>query len=137
MQNGKQLADNELTETRALPNGAAAVTGAAIDLGNSVNGDFVANVEAKIIAPALVVGDLANGDTMVYDLITSASSNLGTPTTLVAAAITQTGAAGAGAATDTWQGKLPNDVLRYIGLRATNDGAGDASDKSATLQLLF
>lgn len=137
MQNGPLLADNELTETRALPNGAAAVTGAAIDLGTSVNGDFVANCEAKISAPALVLGDLANGDTMVYDLITSASSNLGTPTTLVAGAITQTGAGGAGAAAATWNGKLPNDVLRYVGLRATNSGAGDASDKNATLQLLF
>lgn len=137
MQSGPLHADNELTETRALPNGAAAVTGAAIDVGNSANGDFKADCEAKISAPALVVGDLANTETMVYDLITSDASDLGTPTTLVAGAITQTGAGGAGAAAATWQGKLPNDVLRYIGIRATNSGAGDASDKIATLQLVF
>lgn len=137
MQEGPLLKDNKLTETRALPNGAAAVVGAAIDLGNSTVGDFVARCDVKISAPALVVGDLADAETMKYDLITSVNSDLSSPTTIGLTVITQTGAGGAGAAAATWTGRLPNNVSRYIGLRATNSASGDASDKSATLQLLF
>ena len=137
MQEGRQLVDNELTETRALPNGAATVEGAAIQLDNSANGDFVAPCDVKISAPALVVGDLADAATMKYDLITSVNADLSASTTLVNDAITQTGAGGAGAAAATWQGRLPNNVAKYLGLSITNSGAGDASDKSATLQLLF
>lgn len=129
--------DSLLKVTKALPNGAAAVTSDAIDLGHGSRGDFIAAAELLITAPALVVGDLANGETMKYDIIHSDNSDLSSPATLVAAAITQTGAGGAGAGAATYYWHPPVDVKQYIGVKATNSGAGDASDKSLTAELVL
>lgn len=131
------LKDALMKVTKALPNGAASVTSDAIDLGHSSRGDFLANAELLITAPALVVGDLANTETMKYDIIHSDNSDLSSPATLITAAITQTGAGGAGAAAATYSWRPPVDVKRYIGVKATNSGAGDASDKSMTLEMVF
>lgn len=129
--------DLELKETSALPNGAATTKGAAIQIQNSSRGDFLAHCLAKISAPALVVGDLANGETVKYSLIDSDSSDLSSERVISADLITQTGAGGAGAAAATATARLPFDCKKYIGVKAVNSGAGDASDKSATLELLF
>lgn len=137
MQNANLLVDAALVQSIALPNGAASVTSAAIDLMNSANGDFKADVELLVSAPLLVVGDLANGDTMTYDIVHSVNANLSSPATLFDNVITQTGAGGAGAAAATATVRLPANVRRYVGVKATNDGAGDASDKSATLTPRF
>jgi hypothetical protein len=134
---GLALRDTQLKVTKALPNGATNVTSDAIDLGHGSRGDFLALAEVKISAPALVVGDLANSETMKYDLIHSDNSDLSSPSTLITSAITQTGAASAGAVAATFTGRLSLDVKRYIGVKATNSGAGDASDKSVTLELLL
>lgn len=131
------LKDNLLKVTKALPNGAADVTTDAIDLGHGAAGDFVAGAELLITAPALVVGDLANAATMKYDIIHSDNADLSSPSTLVTAAITQTGAGGVGAAAATYYWHPPIDVKRYIGVKATNSGAGDASDKSFTAELVL
>lgn len=131
------LKDNLLKVTEALPNGAADVTSDAIDLGHGANGDFLAGAELLITAPALVVGDLANAATMKYDIIHSDNADLSSPSTLVTAAITQTGAGGVGAAAATYYWRPPVDVKRYIGVKATNSGAGDASDKSFTAELVL
>lgn len=132
--------DLELKNTRALPNGAATVLGAGIEVGFTDRGDaFPGEVEVKITAPALVVGDLGNSDTMKYSIVTEDvdADGLYDPDVLLADVITQTGAGGAGAAAATWQGRLPfSGVLKTIGLKIVNSGAGDASDKTATLEIL-
>lgn len=129
--------DSAVKVTRALPNGAATVASTGLDLGHGAKGDFVADVELRIEAPALVVGDLANGDTVIYDVYHDTDPAFGTETLLMDNVLTQTGAGGAGAAAANWQGRLPVDVKRYVRVKATNSGAGDASDKTATIRLMF
>lgn len=135
----QELRDAGLKVTKALPNGAASVTSDAIDTGKtSTSGHQPGEVEYLLSAPALVVGDLANGETMKYDVVTGDSSDLtSSPTTLVTAAITQTGAGGVGAAAATYRFRPPTNAKRYIGFKATNSGAGDASDKSGTFEALL
>lgn len=129
--------DISLKVTKALPADASTVTSDAIDLGVSTNSDFVAQCELYISAPALATADLGDAATMKYNIIHSDNSDLSSPTTLVAAAITQTGAGGAGAAAATYRYRFPSTVKRYVGVSATNSAAGDASDKSFTAQILF
>ena len=133
----KNIRDKSLEVTKALPNGAAAITSDGIDTGNSSQGDFVADCELEIQAPALVVGDLANGETMIYDIEHDDAADFSGVATLEAAVITQTGAGGVGAAAVTKRFKLTDGVKRYVRIKATNSGAGDASDKSLTAGLLF
>jgi hypothetical protein len=132
-----QLADVELTVTKALPNGAATIYTDGIDLGKSANGLHLAECELEISAPALVVGDLADAATMKYSVEMDTDSAFGSITALFADILTQTGAGGAGAAAATKRVRLPSDVERYIRVKAVNSGAGDASDKSVTAKLLF
>lgn len=129
--------DAELIITKALPNGATSVTSDPIDLMLSSRGDLAAQVEFKISAPALATGDLGDAATMKYDILTSASSDMSSPTTVVTAAITQTGAGGAGASATTYTFRLPVDSQRYVAIKATNSAAGDASDKSLTFEAMF
>lgn len=129
--------DAQLKKTTALPNGAASVTSAALDLGTSSTSEFLAPCELLIEAPALVVGDLANGETMKYDVIHSDNSDLSSPVTLAKEVLVQTGAGGAGAAAAECRYRPATNVKRYIGVKATNSGAGDASDKSMTMSLVF
>lgn len=130
------LTDASLVETFALPNGAASTTSDAIQVG--VTGeDFVAMVELLITAPLLVVGDLANAATMTYTVQHSDDAAFTVPVDLYGICLTQTGAGGVGAAAATKRVRLPTDVKPYVRLKATNSGAGDASDKSASLSLLF
>jgi hypothetical protein len=131
--------DNELIETRALPNGAATVKGAAIEVGCGTPDDFPVNCEFLIEAPALTVGELANGDTMKYSLITGDTDDFTNNNfaVLVHDVITQTGADGAGAAAASAQTRLPiGGVRKYVGLQIVNSAAGNPSAKTATLSLL-
>jgi hypothetical protein len=130
--------DTELKKTKALPNGAATIYTDGIDLGAiTARGALLAQCELLISAPALVVGDLADTKTMKYDVQCDADSAFGSARTLALAVITQTGAGGAGAAAATARFRLPSDCERYLRVAATNDAAGDASDKSVTVELLF
>lgn len=134
---GFSVRDVQKEVTKALPNGAASTTSDAIDLELTSRSDFVAQCELVINAPALATGAMGDGKTMKYDILTSSSSNLSGPTTLVAAAITQTGAGGAGAAAAEYRFRLPTNVLRYIGVKATGSASGDASGSSFTARLQF
>ncbi len=134
---GYSVRDNAHKVTKALPNGAAATTSDAIDLGLTARSDFTAPCELLITAPALGATPLPDAKTMKYDILMSDQSNLGTPTTLVAAAITQTGASSAGAVGAEYRFRLPTGVKRYIGVKATGSGSGDASGSSFTAELLF
>lgn len=134
---GLLVKDAALSQTKALPNGAAAVSADGFDLKTGVPGDFLARCELLLEAPALVVGDLANGETMIYSIETDDNAAFSSATVLAASFLTQTGAGGAGAAAASKRFVLPVDVERYVRVKATNSGAGDASDKSMTVSLLF
>lgn len=134
---GLGVKDAALKVTKALPNGAAAVTSDPIDTRCSMTGDHLAEVEFKISAPALGVTPLPNTKTMIFDVLTSDNSDMSSPTTLMAAVITQTGAGGAGAAAATYTFKLPVDTKRYVAVKATGSASGDASGSSLTLEALL
>ena len=123
--------------TKALPNGAAAVTTDAIDLEKGANGDHVAGCELLIEAPALTVGELANAATVKYDVVTSDNADLSAPTVVAKEVLTQTGADGAGAAASSVRFAFPTNVKRYVGVKATNSGAGNQSGKSVVASLVF
>ncbi len=127
---------------RALPDEAGAVTSPAIDLAVGPRSDFVVGAELLLTVPALDDDALPDDATLVYALVHSTNADLSEATTLVAAAITQTGAGDAGAAGGTYRFRPPTNVKRYVGFVATGadepgEGApfGDASGESATLQL--
>ena len=134
---GPNVRDSQLIVTRALPNGAANVTSNAIDLGVvGANTDFLALCELLISAPAMGATPMPDAKTMKYDIIHSDNSDLSSPVTLIAAAITQTGAGGVGCAAATYRWKPPTNVKRYIGVKATGSAAGDATGSTAKVELL-
>lgn len=137
MGQGRNVRDAELIKTVALPDGASAVSTAGIDTMNGVRGDFVAAVECIITAPALAVGELANTETMIYDIQDDTDPAFGTPRDVVPSVLTQTGAGGAGAAAATKRVALPSDVQRYIRLKATNSDTLDASGEDATFEVVL
>lgn len=132
-----QVQDAGKKVTRALPASATNVTSSAIDLENGTNGHMTGDVEVKVNAPACTTGQLADTHTLVYDLVHSVNSDLSSPATLIAAIITQTGAGGAGAAAAEYRCRVPSNVRRYLGLKCTRTGSGDASAVSATMKLVF
>lgn len=130
------MKDANLKQTKALPTGASSVTSSPIDLETSTRGDFLANVEFLLSAPALAVGQLANASTMTYIIEHDTDSAFGTAATLIDKAIVQTGAGGVGAAAATYRFRVPTNVKRYIRAKATNSAAADASASSLTLEAL-
>lgn len=130
--------DASLVKTKALPTGAAAVSTVAFDLG-ALTGrgirDYICDL--LIEAPLLAVGELANASTMIYSIECDTDAAFGSATTLVAAAITQTGAGGVGAAAAEARFRVPMDCERYLRVTATNSTAADASAKSVTASLLL
>ena len=129
--------DALLKKTKALPNGAASTTTDAFDLGHRSNGDHLALVELRITAPALGATPLPNAKTMTFDVIHSDASDLGSPSTLYGGVVIQTGAGGVGDVEKSAQVRLPVDVKRYVGVKATGSGSGDASGSSFTAELVF
>jgi len=132
-----RVADAELKETKALPNGAATVATDTFDLGHGDRGDVPGNFELKISAPALATADLGDGDTMTYSVQHGDKADGSDAADLLPSVIVQTGADASGAPAATQQVRLPVDTKRYVRVTATNSAAGDASDKSMTAQLLF
>lgn len=130
--------DLQLTKTRALPASASAtVDGAAIDLGHGAFGDFLADAELKLSAPATNATMTPDTRTMTYSIIHSDNSDLSAPSVLYSSVLVQTGAGGAGAAAATVTVRLPVDVKRYVGVRIVSGAStADASAVAATLQLL-
>ena len=75
---------------------------------------------------------------MKYDIVWADSADLQTnPVTYITSAIVQTGAGGAGAAGQTFRFRLPSTAKRYVGFKATNSAAGNASGANATLEVLL
>lgn len=129
--------DKSLKVTKALPNGAATTISDGIDLMNGSFGVFTAATELLLSAPALTTTELPDTKTVKYDVFHDTASDFSTEAKLIEDLITQTGAGGAGAAAATARLRLPTNVKRHIRIKATNDGAGDASAKSMTIELLF
>ena len=133
------LKDAQVKNTRALPASASAtVDGAALDLGHGSFGDFVAQAEFKLSAPAVNATMAPDTRTFTYSILHSDNSDLSSPTVLYSSVIVQTGAGGAGAAAATYTFRLPVDVKRYVGVRIVSGAStGDASSVSATLEGLL
>ena len=132
------MRDANLKLSLVLPSGAVTTTVAAgLDIGPvTTQGQFVnANSgEFLLEAPALTVTELPNAATVIYDLITSASANMGTPTVVDTNILTQTGSGGAGAVAATKRVKLPSNIgQQYVGFRATGVAATLAATKSAVM----
>ena len=133
-----RVKDANFVTTKALPNGAAAVQSSGFDLNlRTARGARLEDYELEIVAPALVTGDLPDTKTMIYDVQMDTVSNFASPTTIAKQVLTQTGAGGVGAAAAACRFRIPSDCEQYIRVQATNSGAGDASDKSMTVQLCF
>ncbi len=132
------IKDELLKVTRALPNGAAAVTSGALDTGKgSSRDDQLAQMELLLSAPALTVTEQPNSKTMIYDIVGSDNADLSAPSVTVTAIITQTGAGGVGAAAQTKRYRIPSDGPRYWGFIATGSASGNSTTASATLQMVF
>ena len=133
------LKDAQVKNTRALPAAAGAtVDGAAIDLGHGSLGDFVANAEFKLSAPAVNTTMLPDTRTFTYSIIHSDNADLSAPVVLYGSVLVQTGAGAAGAAAATHICRLPVDVKRHIGVRVVASAAtGDASSVAATFEGLL
>lgn len=136
---GFGLKDAQLKNTRALPAAASStVDGAAIDLEHGSQGDFLANAELKVTAPAVTTTMVPDTRTMTYSVIHSDNANLSSPSVLYSSVIVQTGAGSAGAAETSVTVPLPVDVKRYVGVRiASGASTTDSSAVSATAELLL
>lgn len=135
MPNNLNLQDALLKMSHALAASPGAVHTAGIDLGNSQFGDFVAEAQVAVTAPALSLAQLPNADVVTYIVEHDTDPAFGTATTLLTAG-TQTGASSAGAAGATYISRLPVTVKRYIrGTFTTGSGAGDCSAASASIQV--
>lgn len=111
--------DSGAAITLTLPNNASTtVTSTGFDLGETTaNAVTSGNWEFLLSAPALSTTILPDTRTMTYNIVAADSADLSTnPTTLVAGAIVQTGAGGAGAAAKTYRYRLPSVSQRYVGI---------------------
>jgi len=131
--------DAQLTNTRALPAAASAtVDGAALNLDHGSFGDFLADTEFKLSAPAVNATMAPDTRTFTYSIIHSDNADLSSPTVLYPSVITQTGAGGVGAAATSFTFRVPVDVKKYIGTRVVSGAStADASAVSATLEALL
>jgi hypothetical protein len=136
---GFAVKDAQLKNTRALPAAASStVDGAAIDLGHGSLGDFLANAELKVTAPAVTTTMAPDTRTFTYSVIHSDNADLSAASVLYSSVIVQTGASSAGAATASVTVALPVDVKRYVGVRIVSGvSTTDASAVSATAELLL
>jgi hypothetical protein len=131
------MADGQLKQTKALPNGANSTVTDGFDLGHDSRGDVLAQFELKLSAPALTTGQLADTQTITYHVEHDDDPAFGTVSTLLSSIALQTGAAGAGDAAKTANVRLPIDSKRYVRVKATKAGASNASTASMTVELVF
>ena len=129
--------DYGMKVTKTLPASDTVANSAGIDLGHDATGRVPLGTEILIEAPALAVGELGNGNTMIYAVQMDTDSAFGSPTSIYGTVLTQTGAGGVGAAAATKRVALPSDCERYIRVTATADTNLDASAKSMVVNVLF
>ena len=131
--------DAQFIVTKALPASAGTNYTAGLDTGlRTSRGAELAEAELLLTAPALTTTHLPDTETAKYFIQCDADVNFGSPKTIAADVIVQTGAGGAGAAAATARLRLPTTVEQYVRMGVTtSSGAGDCSGKYATLELLF
>jgi len=129
--------DAALKVTKALPGSATTVYSDPIKIGHAAKGDFLAECEVLISAPALNATRLPDTQTVTYFLQCDDNLAFASAAGVGGVLITQTGAGGTGAAAATKRIRLPTDVEGYIRLGMTKTGAADASGVSGTLEMLF
>jgi hypothetical protein len=135
---GPSVVDASLKQTLALPASASSTVtvAAGFDTEASSRDDFLALCELLFTAPTLNTTILPDTKTMTYNLIASASANMGSPT-IVDVLLIQTGAGGVGAAGSSRRFRLPTNIGtigRYVGLQIVSGAlTTNASATSATL----
>lgn len=131
-----QIKDAGLSVSKALPNGAAAVQSDGLDLRINSSGQFLAECELLLSAPALTNTQLGSAATIKYDVQCAPDAAFSGVRTIAKEVLVQTGD-GTGAAAAAKRFRLPTDVDRYVRVQATNSAAGNASGASFTVDLLF
>jgi hypothetical protein len=134
---GFAVKDALLKVTIALPNGAATVYSAGIDLGHGTKGDFLAKAEFKVSAPALTTTQQPNAKTLIYSIQHGDDPAFGDVADLYPNVLTQTGAGGVGCAAAEFAARLPVDVKRYVRVKAVGSATGDSSAASLTFEVLL
>lgn len=129
--------DAQLIQTKALPNGAANTATDGFDLGHGPKGDFLADCELLIEAPALGVTPLPNAKTMIYSVEHADASNFSDVVQLADRIIVQTGADGAGDVAKSARFRLPSNVKRFVRVKATGSASGDASTANFRVSMVF
>lgn len=134
-----QVRDKSLVVSKALSNGAGSVVSDGIDLGHGTHPQVVLpEFEIEIDAPALTTTLLPNTETMTYDIEHDDDPAFGTVATALKSVVVQTGAGGVGAAAIAGtKARLPSTVKRYIRMKVTKTGTGNASTVSGTMRLVF
>lgn len=128
-----QDADSTLSQTPALPNGAATTYSTVVDLGA---GPAVPEFfEIEITIPNATTSEAPDTRTLTVDVVAGSTS---TPTTGVTAQTVYTGAGGAGFTGSTFRVRLPSTAGRYFRLRMVGGTSfGNMSAKTATFKVLF
>lgn len=134
---GLRRQDNLLNRSKALPVGATTVVADAIDLQQSTNGSFLANVEFLLNAPLLTAAELPDTKTIIYSVLASANADMSAPDVIHAACITQTGDGVNGAAAAEFKFRVNSETKRYVSVKAVGVATVAASAKSLTLKPLF
>jgi hypothetical protein len=128
--------DALLSKSWALSNGAGATSSAGFRIDNSSRGDFTADHEFQLNAPALTTTLLPDSQTMTFSVEHDDDPAFGTAAVLYPNVLQQVGAGGAGAAAASAKFRLPANVKRHVRVKATKTGTGNASTVSATVKML-
>lgn len=131
----RNIKDNSLIVTKALPAAAANNNSPTLDLGGSASYFQAQHVEVEIVVPATPA--LVDAKTIIISLQDSADDSSYAATD-PAISTTLTGAGGVGAAAKTVRFRLPSNVRRYIQFnQAVLTAGGDSTAVSVTYRLLF
>jgi hypothetical protein len=132
----RQIRDANLSQSIALPVGAASAVTPGIDLEITSRADFMGG-ELLIEVPALTTAELPDTKTYTYVVEHDTDPAFGTAVSLYGNVAQQLGAGGAGCAALVKRVGLPSDVKRYVRLKPTGVATVDAHTKSAALSLVF
>lgn len=130
----RNIRDNDLTITRALPTADGTVTSSDFDLG-AVSPDVTAETfELVLEIPALSATLLPSADTLTITVQTGAAV---TPTTSTNQSRVITGT-GSTIAAQELRFRLPSNVARYVNVKyVAAGGTGDMSGATVTQTLRF
>lgn len=129
----RALKDADLIITKAMPAAAATANSASIDLEQTPPNELP--VEVLIEVPALPA--LEDGKDATITFQDSADDSSFAAVDQIAA-ITLTGAGGAGASATSMRFRLPSDIRRYIRFSAAVEAAGgDNTAVDVTMSLIF